>query len=125
MKRKTGTLDALDPGSAFVDIGNSSASNSETTIETGDVSITVLGFGIKGDAGPPGEQGADGGDKTYKHTQSIPSAEWTINHNLNKYPAVTVVDSGGSLVDGDVLYVDENNVTVRFAGGFSGEAHLN
>lgn len=64
-------------------------------------------------------------DQTYIHNQSTASAEWTISHNLNKYPSVTVVDSAGSVVVGDVDYLDSNNVQVSFSGEFSGKAYLN
>ncbi|MBQ6756520.1 MAG: hypothetical protein IJP43_06215 [Oscillospiraceae bacterium] len=72
------------------------------------------------------------GDKTsedikefYRHDQLVASAEWTISHNMGKYPSVSIVDSGGNVVMGDVRYIDENTVTVRFNGAFSGTAYLN
>lgn len=63
--------------------------------------------------------------RTYVFKQSIPSEEWLINHNLNKAPNVTVVDSAGSVVIGEVVYVDMDNITITFSGGFSGKALLN
>ena len=48
-----------------------------------------------------------------------------INHNLGKYPSITVIDSGGSEVIGEVEYVDTNNVTLTFSAAFSGKAFLN
>lgn len=62
---------------------------------------------------------------TYFHNQSTPSDIWNINHGLDKYPSVTVVDSGGSVVEGEINYVDRNNITLTFNGGFSGRAYLN
>ena len=62
---------------------------------------------------------------TYIHSQSIPSSQWVINHNLNKYPAVSVVDSAGTLVEGGVEYNSPNTITITFIGGFSGKAYLN
>jgi hypothetical protein len=38
---------------------------------------------------------------------------------------VTVKDSAGSTVIGEVEYVDLNNITITFSGAFSGEAYLN
>lgn len=64
-------------------------------------------------------------DKTYTHTQSVAASTWTIQHNLNKYPAVTVIDSAGSCVVGEVKYIDANALTVIFSGAFSGKAFLN
>lgn len=64
-------------------------------------------------------------DVTYVHTQSIPAAIWNINHNLDKFPAVAVEDSGGSWVIGNVDYIDSNNITLTFVGAFGGKAYLN
>ena len=64
-------------------------------------------------------------DKTYKHIQASSSDVWTINHNLNKYPSVTVQDSAGSIVIGEITYNSKNTITLTFNGAFSGEAHLN
>lgn len=67
----------------------------------------------------------DGSDKHYTHTQAVPSDTWTITHNLNKRPSITVVDSAGSEVVGDYDYVDDNTVVLTFTGGFAGNAYLN
>lgn len=62
---------------------------------------------------------------TYTHNQMQASDFWEINHNLNKKPSVTVVDSGGSVVMGEVTYIDDNSLAVGFAYPFSGKAYLN
>lgn len=62
---------------------------------------------------------------TYTHTQYSASSEWTINHNLNRYPSVTVVDSAGTKAYGDVTYIDADTLTVSFNAPFSGTAYLN
>jgi hypothetical protein len=62
---------------------------------------------------------------TYEYTQNQPSAEWVVNHGLNRKPSVTVVDSAGTEVFGEVVHVDNNNVIIRFSAGFSGEAFFN
>jgi len=64
-------------------------------------------------------------DSNYVYTQSSPSATWVVNHNLNKYCSVTVVDSADNTVVGDVLYNSLNQVTLTFAGAFSGKAFFN
>ncbi len=68
---------------------------------------------------------ANSGDKNFIFTQSSASDTWNIQHNLDKFPSVSVVDSAESLVVGDVAYVDSNNVTLTFNGAFSGKAYLN
>ena len=64
-------------------------------------------------------------DATYIHHQQVASNEWVIQHNRDEYPSVTIVDSGGNTVVGDVQYVDSNNLIVRFSAIFSGKAYLN
>jgi RNA:NAD 2'-phosphotransferase (TPT1/KptA family) len=64
-------------------------------------------------------------DKHYVHLQNTPSASWTVTHNLNKRPAVVVVDSAESVVIGEVTYNSDNQVTLTFAGAFSGKAYFN
>lgn len=62
---------------------------------------------------------------TYVHKQLIASDSWLITHNLNKFPAVIIVDSANNVVVGDIQYIDSNNVRVNFNGTFSGSAYLN
>lgn len=61
----------------------------------------------------------------YTHTQYVPASVWFIQHNLDRYPSVDVVDSAGSLVRGDVKYVNSNNIEVSFQSAFAGVAYLN
>lgn len=60
----------------------------------------------------------------YTHNQITSSSTWTITHNLGFFPAVSVVDSGGNYVVGDVTYVSQNVVTVSFSSSFGGKAYL-
>ena len=64
-------------------------------------------------------------DKNFVYVQATSSDIWEITHNLNKYPAVTVVDSGGSVVIGEIVYIDKNNVRITFTSAFSGKAYFN
>lgn len=64
-------------------------------------------------------------DANFVFTQTSPAATWVVNHNLNKYCSVTVVDSADNIVFGDVLYNSLNQVTLTFAGAFSGKAFFN
>ena len=66
-----------------------------------------------------------GGDKTFVYHQNQASDRWEIQHNLRKYPSVSVVDTAGTSVVGDVEYIDENNVVCTFNAAFLGEAYLN
>jgi hypothetical protein len=60
----------------------------------------------------------------YHHTQGTSSATWVITHNLGWKPNVTVQDSGGSIVEGEIAYTSLNSLTVTFTGAFSGNAYL-
>ena len=64
-------------------------------------------------------------DKNYIHTQIAAANNWIITHNLNKYPAITIVDSGGTVVIGEIEYINLNLVYVKFNGIFSGKAYCN
>lgn len=66
-----------------------------------------------------------GSSTTYIHTQGTASSVWIINHQMNKYPAVTVVDSAENQVIGDIEYLDANRVMVTFTGAFKGKAYCN
>lgn len=70
-------------------------------------------------------KGGGGYDKFFEYSQTAPSSKWFINHPLNKFPSVTVVDSGGSVVIGDIEYVDNSNIIITFNATFSGKAYLN
>lgn len=95
------------------------------------VSIATMGpqgppgeSGEEGPAGPPGPPGS-GGDINYEHRQEVASSVWTINHNLGKIPAVAVIDSGNTIVYGDIVYPDLNTVILTFSSEFTGKAYLN
>jgi hypothetical protein len=65
-----------------------------------------------------------GGDKTF--TQDFASAAVvSVPHGLGKRPAVTVIDTAGDEVIGDVAHTDVNNLTVSFSAPFSGTVLCN
>jgi hypothetical protein len=66
-----------------------------------------------------------GSDAFYQHDQLAASTDWTVPHGLGKKPAVSVVDSGDTQVEGDVEYVDDNTLILHFSVPFSGSAYLN
>jgi hypothetical protein len=65
------------------------------------------------------------GDKNFVFTQATPSAVWTVQHNLDKFPSVTSVNNNNIQAYGAVEYIDKNNLTITFSGGFSGKAYMN
>lgn len=101
--------------------------------------VVVVAAGNLGSQGPPGKEGPIGppgppstipgppgpGASTYIFTQGIPSTIWTITHNLGFWPSVTVIDSGGSVIDPDIVYNTNNRVTLTFGSATTGKAYLN
>lgn len=63
--------------------------------------------------------------QSFVFIQDVPRREWVIVHNLNRKPAVTIVDSANNVVVGDVTYVDDTTIVVTFSGEFSGRCYLN
>jgi len=72
-----------------------------------------------------------GGDLTFSHHQNTASASWVINHNLGKFPSVSIKFSSSDNVYTNVgafagvIYTDENNLTINLAAAESGYAYLN
>ena len=58
------------------------------------------------------------------HTQGSASATWNITHNLHFYPNVTVQDSAGNIVEGEIAYTNSDSLVVLFTAAFSGQAYL-
>lgn len=69
--------------------------------------------------------GSGGDDKSFEFTQATAASVWNIKHNMNKYPSVSIVDSGGNIIYGDVEYIDLNNCVCHFSAPFSGKVYLN
>jgi hypothetical protein len=69
--------------------------------------------------------GINAGDKAFIYKQTVPAKTWEVNHGLNKFPSITVVDTAKSVVVGDYTYVDNNNVILNFSAAFAGKAYFN
>lgn len=65
------------------------------------------------------------GDKSHVHNQLTSQSTWYITHGLEKYPSVTVVDSGNNVVIGDIQYLNANQLTITFASALLGKAYVN
>lgn len=50
---------------------------------------------------------------------------WTINHNLYKRPAVTVVNEAGDTIFGDVQHPNDQQVIIKFSVAMKGSVYLN
>ena len=65
------------------------------------------------------------GAPTFQFTQGAPATTWNIQHNLGKFPSITVIDTGNTVVNGEYTYTDNNNVVLSFSSAFAGKAYLN
>ena len=65
------------------------------------------------------------GAPTFEFTQGVPATTWDIQHNLGKFPSVSVINNNNIVINGEVTYIDNNNVQLNFSAGFTGKAYLN
>lgn len=87
-------------------------------------SVIIQREGIPGTPGQDGVDGAAGGT-TYQHNQGSAATTWNISHNLGRFPSVTIVDSLGHEILGDVNFLSANLVSLSFGVPVSGTAYLN
>jgi hypothetical protein len=87
----------------------------ESEVSPVSLSVSAAGFSV------------DGADlfAEVTYVQGSPANVWVINHSLDKYCSVTIVDSGGNVVVGNVQYNSPSQITVTFESEFSGKAYLN
>ena len=64
-------------------------------------------------------------DKNFLFTQTSPTSVWTVAHNQNKYPSVSIFDSANNPIMGQVENIDLNNLTITFNAAISGSALIN
>lgn len=63
--------------------------------------------------------------QSFRHIQSVNSDTWVVIHNLGFRPSVTIIDLDGDVVNGDITYDTNNQLTLTFAQPIKGEAYLN
>lgn len=83
--------------------------------------------GTDGLAGADGDDGADGADhSSYTENVTTAATTWNIAHSLSRYPSVTLVTTGGVVIDdATVTYVDDNNITAVHPTAVDGKAYCN
>lgn len=95
---------------------------SNVTVDVQDTTVLVM---VSGE----GPQGPKGDNITsldhFRFDQAVASNQWTIVHNLGKYPSVLVQDSANSEIEGDIEYTSVNELKITFSAAFSGTAYLN
>jgi hypothetical protein len=95
--------------------------NVTVTLPPPSAPVSVAPLGTPGPRGPIGIPGVS--TPAYLHTQTAPAASWIIEHNLNRYPQVTVIVDG-SEVFADVVFSTLNRVTIVHGEPTSGLAAL-
>lgn len=68
--------------------------------------------------------GATTSNVAYHHVQGISSDTWDVTHNLGFYPNVTTMDSGGSIVEGELEHLSAYRIQITFSAPISGNAYL-
>ena len=109
------------------------------------ISVSITETGATGQVGPRGkdtyqhwlDQGNEGTvqdflfslqageSNTYIYDQMSSDEVWYIEHPLNKYPSITIVDSANTIVYGNIEYLSRYLIKITFVGGFIGKAYLN
>ncbi len=90
---------------------------------------------VPGPPGPPGNDGAPGiqgppgapgsAPQAYVHDQAVPAFVWVVTHSLGYQPAgVMVMDSAGTVIEGDITYDSATQITLTFTTSFAGKAYL-
>jgi len=79
-----------------------------------ETSEIILQFTDVGPQGPPGP-----GDKNYEQT-FLTESSVLVTHNLNKRPSVTVIDSADTEIICQVIYIDNDTLSVVFSSPVSG-----
>ncbi len=62
---------------------------------------------------------------SFQYHQLIPGTNWLIEHNLNKFPSVTITDNSLYEIEGLVRYLDANTAVVLFNQPVEGWAYVN
>lgn len=67
-----------------------------------------------------------GGDARYVHTQNSTASIWYVQHNLGKFPSVTVtLPDNTTVAEGNVVYIDANKLEIHLSSATTGTAYIN
>lgn len=64
------------------------------------------------------------GLSAYIHYQNIPSNIWSVNHNRNSFPSVTIIDQFNNVFFGETRYIDFDNLEITFSEPTVGKAYV-
>ena len=74
--------------------------------------------------GPQGTTGSPTAGQSYTHQQFFATDTWNITHPLLFIPNVSIVDSAGTSVLGNIQVLSPSQIRLRFSAPFSGSAFL-
>lgn len=60
----------------------------------------------------------------YEHEQEEPATQWVVEHNLGRFPQVTLIDEYGNVVYSFIGHESKNKLAVKFSEPVSGSAIL-
>ncbi len=134
---------AISKVSPDVSISRLSGGNGVTIVRGANVSVVRPSNDViiqRGATGPPGKGIPPGGlrgqyavkasDKDYEltwadavydptvrytHFQNTPSDVWTVDHRLGRNPVISIQDNAGNQIVGQVYYLNDQILTVRFS----------
>ena len=109
----TGTGTVRDPVNIAPDIMNTIDNSVQEITSTGNIVVERTGNSITIT------------DTTFVFDMAVAQTEWIIQHNLNKHPSVTIVDSAGTVGTCEVQFIDNNTCKIITNHAFKGVAYLN
>jgi hypothetical protein len=68
--------------------------------------------------------GSSAGPNVTSTFVQVSSDEWIVQHDLGRFPAIVTVNESGERIYGNELYLDENNVIVKFSKVVAGTMYL-
>lgn len=103
----------LAPPRVALTLGLGEGVLTEATVQQPPRELIVL-IGPKGAAGEAAS--------LFEFVQSSPLTSWTVNHNLGRYPDVTVLSVGGAEVEASITSTSINQTIIQFTTPFAGRA---
>jgi hypothetical protein len=122
------TAPAADDVLPVVDVSDTSMAATGTTkkVRVGDLLAGTDAAGAAAMALSAAEAYTDAraGGRSFSQPFTVAS-QVTVTHGLGRYPAVTVIDSAGDLIEGEIGYLSPDSLTVSFSAPFSGVVTCN
>lgn len=63
-------------------------------------------------------------DLSYTHVQSVSLSTWNITHTLDKYTNVTIYDASDNVIEGEINYISNSQLQIKFNTSLTGKVIL-